>query len=727
MSNTDNNTLEEKQFSYKANEVVNTTDSDDNEKTMEQLRDLLFHEELSRIGNLEQQLNNLNISPETIAKVLAEAVRVRSEDNDDLANALSSTIENSVKSSVARNPQALSDALFPVMGPAIRKSINNAIESMLQSLNQTLEYGFSMQGLRWRFDAFRTKKSFAEIVLLNTLVYRVEQVFLIHKESGVLLHHCSFDNVKNEDADVVSGMLTAVQDFIKDSFSENSDQNVETLRLGNLEIIIQQSPDLVLALVNRGNAPRALYSSAVETLEGLQQQYFDALKSFNGDTSVFESTGPVLDQLMVVDYGSSGKKASLLKPILAVSFVFIAIFGWIAYDIYEENDSKARWNAYIDQLNVQPGIIIARHQVIDGIHTLTGLRDPLSVDPISLLAQHGLDDNDVSLLLQPYSAGQQDFILTRIKKLIQPPESVQLSFENSVLYLVGTAEPRWVEMAQYRAAFVDGVSSVDVSGINSLFERIKAALNPPATVTLTLTAESKVVAIGEATESWARDAAHNILQFTEVSDYNQQELVLVDSPEYLLQQAKELLTPPSEVKLSVTAEKILTAAGTAQEAWINEAHNKVKSITHLQGYDDSKLEAYKAAAVIPVDNDALILKRAIAYLVPPATTELTFAKGTLRSQGNASERWIRRALNNATKVEGVSKYDSDVKPLTDAQILAEAIKLLQPPASVTLTYKTGILSATGSATKDWINKAENEFVGVDSIHSFYTTNLTHPE
>jgi len=87
MSNTDNNTLEEKQFSYKANEVVNTTDSDDNEKTMEQLRDLLFHEELSRIGNLEQQLNNLNISPETIAKVLAEAVRVRSEDNDDLANA----------------------------------------------------------------------------------------------------------------------------------------------------------------------------------------------------------------------------------------------------------------------------------------------------------------------------------------------------------------------------------------------------------------------------------------------------------------------------------------------------------------------------------------------------------------------------------------------------------------------------------------------------------------
>jgi len=94
MSNTDNNTLEEKQFSYKANEVVNTTDSDDNEKTMEQLRDLLFHEELSRIGNLEQQLNNLNISPETIAKVLAEAVRVRSEDNDDLANALSSTIEN---------------------------------------------------------------------------------------------------------------------------------------------------------------------------------------------------------------------------------------------------------------------------------------------------------------------------------------------------------------------------------------------------------------------------------------------------------------------------------------------------------------------------------------------------------------------------------------------------------------------------------------------------------
>ena len=60
---------------------------------------------------------------------------------------------------------------------------------MLESLNTTLEHSLSWRSLRWRLDARRTGKSFAEIVLLNTLVYRVEQVFLIHRPSGLLLQH----------------------------------------------------------------------------------------------------------------------------------------------------------------------------------------------------------------------------------------------------------------------------------------------------------------------------------------------------------------------------------------------------------------------------------------------------------------------------------------------------------------------------------------------------------
>ena len=58
------------------------------------------------------------------------------------------------------------------------------------------------RSLKWRFEAWRTGRPFAEIVLLKTLVYRVDQVFLIHKETGLLLQHVVADEVRAKDAAV---------------------------------------------------------------------------------------------------------------------------------------------------------------------------------------------------------------------------------------------------------------------------------------------------------------------------------------------------------------------------------------------------------------------------------------------------------------------------------------------------------------------------------------------
>ena len=44
-----------------------------------------------------------------------------------------------------------------------------------------------MQGLKWRVESIRTGRPFAEIVLMHSLLYRVEQVFLIHRETGLVL------------------------------------------------------------------------------------------------------------------------------------------------------------------------------------------------------------------------------------------------------------------------------------------------------------------------------------------------------------------------------------------------------------------------------------------------------------------------------------------------------------------------------------------------------------
>ncbi|WDN89579.1 hypothetical protein BuS5_02547 [Desulfosarcina sp. BuS5] len=67
--------------------------------------------------------------------------------------------------------------LYPVMGPSIRKGISSAILNMIHSINHVVEQTFSLQGLKWRIKALTTKKQFAKVVLLNTLIYQVDKSF----------------------------------------------------------------------------------------------------------------------------------------------------------------------------------------------------------------------------------------------------------------------------------------------------------------------------------------------------------------------------------------------------------------------------------------------------------------------------------------------------------------------------------------------------------------------
>jgi len=106
--------------------------------------------------------------------------------------------------------------------------------------------------LKWRLEAIRTKRSFAEVVLLHTLVYRVEEIFLIHTQSGILLQHVGAEANHGKDPDLVSGMLTAIQEFVKDSFNSQTGEMLDTLRMdGDHSVWIEQGPHAMLAAVIR--------------------------------------------------------------------------------------------------------------------------------------------------------------------------------------------------------------------------------------------------------------------------------------------------------------------------------------------------------------------------------------------------------------------------------------------------------------------------------------------
>ena len=160
---------------------------------------------------------------------------------------------------------------------------------------------FTPQGFKWRLEAWRTGKSFAEIVMRHTLVYRVEQVFLICND--VLLLHAKADAAITTDPDMVGGMLSVIQTFVSNRFQTDI-SGLEEFRSGDSQIWIENGRRASLAAYIRGNPPRELRTTLKETIEHIHALKGTALANFcvDGETSPFESLRPELEACLVSQY-----------------------------------------------------------------------------------------------------------------------------------------------------------------------------------------------------------------------------------------------------------------------------------------------------------------------------------------------------------------------------------------------------------------------------------------
>ena len=427
------------------------------EGSVAELRSLLLGPAEKQLAEVHERLFDPQRQVEEVSRVLPDAIAVRTRQDDDLTVALAPSVSAALEHSVRKDPKPLADALFPIMGPAIRKAISAALAGMAQSFNQSMTYSLSAKGLGWRLEALRTGRPFSEVVLLHTLLYRVEQVFLIHRETGLLLRHVSGADIAVQDADMVSGMLTAIQDFVKDSFKTGVADELETLQVGELTVWIAQGPKAILAAVIRGTAPQQVRVLLEETLEKIHLQFGKELRSFSGDASDFALTEPLLQDCLQADYGDQHrtKKDKKITPLtVVVTLLLIAGLVWGFFWIRE----RRRWNSYLERLRTEPGIVLTDSGKQDGKYYVSGLRDPLAQNPSDLIQGSGLDPNSVTGRWQAFNSLSPDFVLGRAKKILAPPPGAKLKIDDGTLEAEGFASHQWVLETRRVARFLPGVS-----------------------------------------------------------------------------------------------------------------------------------------------------------------------------------------------------------------------------------------------------------------------------
>ena len=426
---------------------------------LDELRNLLLAAEQADVARLHRRLDDPEARAEDVSLVLAEAITLRSGKDAQLSSALQPMVEEAIVRSVQRDPQTLVDALFPVMGPAIRKAISSTLAAMLQSLNQTLVEGFSVQGLRWRLEAWRTGRPLAEVVLLRTLVYRVEQVFLIHRKTGLLLQHISASPGAVQDADMVSGMLTAIRDFVHDSFGGTEAGGLDAFQVGELTVGVEQGPLAVLAGVIRGNPPQDLKSVFAETIEKIHTDQARDLEAFEGDAAPFERSRPLLEACLKVQRQPAGKTPGV--PARAATALKVAaavvLFGIALLIVFSARRNR-RWNDYLARVAAMPGIVVASSDRHEGKLFVNGLRDPLAQDPATMLAPANLGREDVVATWRPYHALDPEIVLARAKHVLEPPATATLGMRGSVLVAEGAAPHEWIADAKRQSRILPGVT-----------------------------------------------------------------------------------------------------------------------------------------------------------------------------------------------------------------------------------------------------------------------------
>ena len=417
-----------------------------------ELRTLLLAPEQTQLTELRNRIDHTETDAPSVSKVLAEAITLRGKQDERLTAALTPHVQTALTSSVRRNPHVIAEAIAPIMGPAIRQAIVRTLQGMMQSFNQTIDHSLSPKGLAWRIEAWRTGRPFAEVVLLHTLRFRVEQLFLIHRDTGLLLHHVASDTAIIHDQQLVSGMLTAIQAFVQDTFRTPRGQTLNTLEVGECRVLIEQGSQALLACVVRGTAPGYLRAQVQQTLESIQLDYAEAFAAFDGNPSSFDATHDRLMECVQTQYETPRTRISPITWMtLAVLVLTAAFWGWTSYQ------GNQHWLHLTERIRTMPGIVVTSLERHGHTVSLEGLRDPLAMDPVDLMAEEGIPREHIIAHWTPFHSLDPQFVGQRAATLLHPPGTATIHYDDGRLTISGTAPESWAIQARQVAPLLPGV------------------------------------------------------------------------------------------------------------------------------------------------------------------------------------------------------------------------------------------------------------------------------
>ncbi|MEZ4710088.1 MAG: hypothetical protein R3A44_22975 [Caldilineaceae bacterium] len=255
------------------------------EDTLEELRLLL-------LGHYQRQMVQVQEAIDELS--------VRTADKEGLIRTITPVMGDLIRNKIRENRDEMIEALYPIIGQLVMRAVSEAVRDLARKMDAQLHTTYSVSYQSRRLWARLNGVSESDLILRDSLPFHISEVFLIHRESGLLLWHGSLDQTSElTDADLISSMLTAIRDFTADAFGNNQEERLDEIQYGNHQILIETAQHVYIAVVAAGIEPAGFRSMLRRHVIAIQHSHYRKLADYNGDASQFEEAGRELgSQLM---------------------------------------------------------------------------------------------------------------------------------------------------------------------------------------------------------------------------------------------------------------------------------------------------------------------------------------------------------------------------------------------------------------------------------------------
>lgn len=302
--------------------------------SVERLREILLEGDRARMRTLEHELEEVRTTIAdkealiaSLNPVIADLLeRKIASSGEEMAEIVAPLMGPAIKKQVAESKDEMVEALYPVIGQTVRRAVAEAMRKLVKQINARLDKSFNLKITWLRLKARMLGLPEPLVILPQVVPFTIEQLFLIDQRTGLLIAHTAVENAgttngtaingepiigkpENGKPQMVSGMLTAIQDFTKEAFGPHAEGDLHEVKYAEKMIFVASSPPVFLAAVTVGVAPQQFPEKLRGVLRRIHNTFHAALREFDGDATLLEATRAPMEKFI-----ASFAETSIHKP-----------------------------------------------------------------------------------------------------------------------------------------------------------------------------------------------------------------------------------------------------------------------------------------------------------------------------------------------------------------------------------------------------------------------------